>query len=561
MFITNPEQSFIGKTLGDDYQIEKFLGKGGVSHVFQAYDKALDRRVAIKIITLRGERAGEWMERFKREGRAIGKLSHHPNIITIHRYGTSDSIHYLVMEMIEGESLAYQIAQYRYEQRYMSYVNVLQIIRQVATALDYAHQNNVIHRDVKPSNIMMEAQTERAILLDFGLAFNVGGESSPGTAFGTPRYMAPEQVISARQVSPQSDIYSLGIVTYELLTNETPFDEESPISMALSHVNQTTPSPRHFRPELSEDVAQIILKSLAKKPENRYASASDFVDELTTALINESVLSWDHIDTLETFSPQADPDPSITAINSDTPPLSAVAVIPDKAPILLPSDDTFDQKAPHRHRLRLLFMAAAMLLCVLLSVWLLSRETNKISSNDLPLPIVNITATISPFPPTPTYNPIGSNDGDFLLIYNENYLQLFNGSAYAFDIRGLRFALPDGKDHFDSFYFGNSTTSNYASGKCVTIGLISQRSTITTPDYCREIKPALLYTNKRQFSFYWVWDLSTTFNTFYVILDDPAIDDATLADSSLDDIHLATCDITAHRCTFSLPEARIIQPK
>lgn len=280
----------INKTLGD-YHIDRLIAKGGMGKVYEATDGQLDRKVAVKVITLEEEVADELMDRFQREARVIGQLDAHPNIVTIYRYGKEEGLHYIAMKYIQGQSLADYMRDLRTARKNIPIEEMLYILRQVAAALDYAHEKGVIHRDVKPANIMLEDDPmrpghKRAVLMDFGLVLRVNNTMTAGSAFGTPRYISPEQAISSAQASRQSDIYSLGVVVYEMVAGKPPFDdEETPIAVALSHVTKPPPNPKGLRPEISDEVVAVLMKVLAKKPEDRYQTATYFIAALEKALL------------------------------------------------------------------------------------------------------------------------------------------------------------------------------------------------------------------------------------------------------------------------------------
>ncbi|HLA43774.1 MAG TPA: serine/threonine-protein kinase, partial [Aggregatilineales bacterium] len=282
----------IGKRLGD-YTLSRLIAKGGMGRVYVADDSQLGRQVAVKVITLDEDLADEIMERFQREAQVIGRLDDHPNIITIHRYGKEKGHHYIAMKYIRGQSLADYLELLRTKKEFIEWDEMLPILRQVAAALDYAHIHGVIHRDIKPANIMLDQSPSQpgqkiAILMDFGLVMQLDNNMTSGTAFGTPRYIAPEQAISSTDACAQSDIYSLGVVVFEMLAGQTPFDsDDSPVAVALSHVTKQPPSPRLFRPDLPESVVPVIMKVLAKKPEDRYQTTAGFVDALQLALIGK----------------------------------------------------------------------------------------------------------------------------------------------------------------------------------------------------------------------------------------------------------------------------------
>ncbi|MBZ0308519.1 MAG: serine/threonine protein kinase, partial [Anaerolineae bacterium] len=286
--------SLIGKTI-DNYTINRLIAKGGMGRVYEAVEKGSNRKIALKVLALEEERASEIMERFQREAQSLGRLESHPNIVTIYRYGEVEGIHYIAMQLIEGVSLAEYYNELKNKGKYIESGELLHIVKQVVNALDYAHERGVIHRDIKPGNIMLETDPKtgqkRAILMDFGLVMQLDTQTTAGVptlglAFGTPRYIAPEQAISSQQASPQSDIYSLAVVVFELLAGRPPFDDsDTPMSVALSHINKKPPSPRDFRAEVSDSVSRVVLKALEKEPKNRYATAIEFYTALEDAYL------------------------------------------------------------------------------------------------------------------------------------------------------------------------------------------------------------------------------------------------------------------------------------
>jgi serine/threonine protein kinase len=276
----------IGKKLGD-YTIESLLGQGGMARVYRGYDSKLDRHAAVKIIEqnlIDSEEEAEYRERFLREARAIAKLNH-PRIVSIFQFGQFESSYYMAMGFIAGFDLHQIIKEYNKNSKLMNHSQVLRIIRDVADALDYAHGQGVVHRDVKPSNIMITADGH-AVLTDFGLALN-SQEGTIGNTFGSVHYIAPEQAVSSAHAVAQSDLYGLGVILFELLTGKVPFEDSSAMSVALKHISDPPPPPSSINPKISEQVEEVILKALIKDPLKRYATGNDFVWALEGAFVSD----------------------------------------------------------------------------------------------------------------------------------------------------------------------------------------------------------------------------------------------------------------------------------
>lgn len=272
----------LGKQLGD-YKILGLLGQGGMARVYRGYDENLARYAAVKVFDtylVADDELAEYQARFQREARAIARLRH-PQIVGVYQFGQSDNLHYMAMVFIEGRDLRYILKEHAAHNTRMSFIDILRIITDVASALDYAHREGVIHRDVKPSNIMVMADGH-AILTDFGLALNVP-EGTIGTTFGSVHYIAPEQAVSSARAVPQSDLYSLGVVLYEMLTGRVPFEDASAMSVALKHLSDTPPLPSQLNPEIAPAVEAMVMRSLDKEPKERYQNGSDMVRALEIA--------------------------------------------------------------------------------------------------------------------------------------------------------------------------------------------------------------------------------------------------------------------------------------
>ncbi len=269
-----------GDILGP-YRIERELGRGGAAIVYLAWHQRLERPVALKVLYehLRGDT--DFVERFLFEARAAARLNH-PNIITVHDAGHIDGIDYIAMAYVDGETLADIL---RRVPGPLPTDFVLSVVGQVAAALDYAHQRGIVHRDIKPSNILVQ-ENGHVLLTDFGIAHAArfaGQITQTGMVLGTPEYMSPEQA-AGLAVDGRSDVYSLGIVAYHLLTGQPPFRGETPQATLYAHIHQPLPDPRHLNPALPPAISTVLAMVTAKAPERRYPTATAFAQALALAL-------------------------------------------------------------------------------------------------------------------------------------------------------------------------------------------------------------------------------------------------------------------------------------
>ncbi len=274
------DDPLIGRRLAN-FRIERVLGRGGMAQVYYGQDIKLQRPVAIKVIDARYRSKPSYAQRFVKEARAVAGWRHE-NIIQIYYADDEDGLYYYVMEYIDGQDLANLLSTYAAEGKLMPPDDVLRVARSLAGALDYAHRHGVIHRDVKPSNVLVSKEG-RVILGDFGLALDMQ-EGSSGEVFGTPHYISPEQARRSADVVPESDLYSLGVILFEMLTGVVPFDDESPTSVALQHITQPPPLPRSINPQLNLETQAVLLKALNKTPGERYHSGAALVSALEKAL-------------------------------------------------------------------------------------------------------------------------------------------------------------------------------------------------------------------------------------------------------------------------------------
>lgn len=284
--VTNAEASeskdpLIGKQLGD-YRLSSVLATGGMARIYKAMDYKLQRHAAVKVLAAEeAENDKTLTKRFQREARAVAALEH-DNIITIYQFGEQEGVYFLAMKLVKGKDLAQEFKRLKKVGQKMDIRRGLRILSQVASALDYAHKADVIHRDIKPSNILLD-EDDKAILTDFGLVLRNSVETTMGTAFGTPRYIAPEQAISSNKALPQSDIYSLAVIIYEMLVGETPFTGESPMEIALSHISDPVPPPRSKDKSIPEAAERELLRALDKDPEKRHRTATELVRAIQRA--------------------------------------------------------------------------------------------------------------------------------------------------------------------------------------------------------------------------------------------------------------------------------------
>lgn len=268
----------IGKTLGP-YRILEQIGVGGMSTVYKAYQPSMDRYVAVKILPHYLSQDPEFARRFQREARAIARLEH-AHILPVHDYGEYEGIAYIVMRYVEAGTLKERMAQGP-----LPLDEIDRLVGQIGGALDYAHRLGVIHRDVKPGNVLMDAQGD-TYLSDFGLARMMETTqqlTASGVGVGTPAYMSPEQGQGVK-VDHRSDIYSLGVILYEMITGHVPYEAETPMGVVLKHISDPLPLPRTIVPNVPEAVEKVILKALAKDPAGRFQTAGEMVEALDIAV-------------------------------------------------------------------------------------------------------------------------------------------------------------------------------------------------------------------------------------------------------------------------------------
>ncbi|MCA9965507.1 MAG: serine/threonine protein kinase [Anaerolineales bacterium] len=266
--MTKQEQVLNGR-----YRLIKRIGSGGMSIVYQAQDMSLGRLVAIKMLheSLTGDEG--FLRRFQREAHAAANLSH-PNIVTVHDIGQDGYKHYIVMEYVDGRTLKQIIRDYKKQGQTMPISRALQLVVQICSGIGYAHRSNLVHCDVKPQNILV-TRDDRVKVADFGIAQALSEAThhdQPSRVWGTPQYFSPEQA-QGHPTTPASDVYAIGVVLYEMLTGELPFQADSHTALALKHIQEHPPLASDLNPAVPPQLDQIINKVLAKEPAGRYRTA------------------------------------------------------------------------------------------------------------------------------------------------------------------------------------------------------------------------------------------------------------------------------------------------
>jgi Tol biopolymer transport system component/tRNA A-37 threonylcarbamoyl transferase component Bud32 len=419
--------NLIGTNLGP-YRIVEQIGQGGMATVYKAYEPALDRYVAIKVLPQYFVHDPDFSARFDREAKAVARLNH-PNVLPIYSFGQEGGLSYIAMRYVGEGTLKDRLGQP------LDLEAALGILRQIGQALDYAHRQGIIHRDVKPSNVLIaEGHTQApggenwALLADFGLARMVESSSQltkSGVGVGTPAYMSPEQGQGIR-VDARSDLYSLGVVLYEMLTGRVPYEAETPMAVVLKHITAPLPMPRSLNPAFPEAAERVILKAMAKNPGDRFQTAQEMVEALARALEETTMLGWPPEE-----EPEAEPiPPAETATPAEALPVEEqpteampvqapdVEVSPAEMPVIeTPPTEALSVEArparvPFVKRVPLWAWGAIGLVVVLIAVggvliatggWLHPAGREQAVPTDTSAPISRATSTSRP--PTPAPEP------------------------------------------------------------------------------------------------------------------------------------------------------------
>jgi len=318
-----------GTTLGP-YRILEQVGKGGMATVYKAYHAALARNVAIKVLPAYLAEDAVFRERFRAEAITVAKLRH-PNILAVHDFGEENSVHYIVTEFVDGGTLADQLGSA------LPVDYVARMLAPVASALDYAHAREVVHRDVKPSNVLI-SRDGTPVVSDFGLARMMMGSlprlTQTGAMVGTPEYMAPEQA-AGEDSGPAADRYALAVIAYEMLVGAVPYSADTPMATLIAHLHKPLPLPRERNPRLTEPVEQVLLRGLAKDPGDRFATAGELIRALEAAgAAPAGAMAWQVADPAAGVAPPA-PAPAQPRPTPQAP-LPATPAPPTPAPAAAP---------------------------------------------------------------------------------------------------------------------------------------------------------------------------------------------------------------------------------
>jgi serine/threonine-protein kinase len=381
------------------YRLLEQIGEGGMATVYRALDTRLGRTVAVKVLHPEYARDQPFLQRFQQEAEFAASLGAHPNIVAIYDIGSEGGIPYIVMELIEGESLKEMIS----ERAPFTVIEAFGIGRQVALALDFAHKRGLVHRDIKPQNIVVTADGT-AKVTDFGIAQSVSASqlTRTGMVIGTVHYFSPEQA-QGRQALPASDIYSLGVILYEMLTAHLPFDADNSIGVAMKHVHEEPPSPLTYNSTLPSAAVATVMRALAKDPELRYRDAAEFASALANPLAVESLGTT----ALNPIVPKVPPEPTAVIAEEPVEPVVSKVVREPVVRRVPPARTAAAASNPWRTTWLVLAGFLAVLLIGLIAFLLAGKIFGASGSSPTATPSPSATPTHTPTPkPKPTKTPV-----------------------------------------------------------------------------------------------------------------------------------------------------------
>jgi eukaryotic-like serine/threonine-protein kinase len=364
------------------YRIVRKLGSGGMANVYLAEDEELGRRVAIKILNDRYANDEDFIERFRREAKSAASLSH-PNIVSIYDRGEAEGTYYIAMEVIEGRSLKELVL----TRGPLPITDAIHYARQMLEALRFAHRHGIIHRDIKPHNTLIGEQGLK--VTDFGIArYGPSQMTEAGSIMGTAQYLSPEQARGA-PVTASSDLYSVGIVLYEMLTGRVPFTGDSAIEIAMKHLNDWPKPPSKLRPEIPEDIDNIVLRALAKAPEDRYQSAEEFIEDLdrVEAGLPLSMETSEAATALMTVAPVG---ASTEILSEDATRVAGPRTTrPARRPPYPPAYPRYEEPPPKRRRFGPWLLVLALLAAAALAGWYVYTQIqDQLESSTVTVPLV-----------------------------------------------------------------------------------------------------------------------------------------------------------------------------
>ncbi|RME98096.1 MAG: serine/threonine protein kinase, partial [Chloroflexi bacterium] len=319
--------SWIGHTISGRYKIESLLGQGGMSSVYKATDPNLRRTVAVKLIHPHLSSDEQFVRRFEQEAAAVAQLRH-PNIIQVFDFNHDGDVYYMVLEFIPGETLQDRLKSLNDSNRQFELADTVKIMATICDAVAYAHDKGMIHRDLKPANVMLNPNGQ-PVLMDFGVAKMLGTaqHTATGAIIGTAKYMSPEQARGERP-DARTDIYSLGVMLFEMITGAAPFDDESTVSILMKHVTEEPPDINQIKADIPPGLAAVVKRALAKDRNDRYQSAAEMAAALRAVDLAEQPLP--------AAAPVPQPDPDKTVLQT---PGAHTSVVPPSASLPSPTSN------------------------------------------------------------------------------------------------------------------------------------------------------------------------------------------------------------------------------
>jgi serine/threonine protein kinase len=534
--MSTERDSLIGLEV-DGYLIETPIDEEGMARVYRAYDARLARYVAFKAIEpLWAIIDSEYTQRFEKEARAIAQLQH-PHIVTVYRFGKVVNLHYMAMQYVDGADLAWILDDYARRGELMPHEDIQRIIAEIASALDYAHSKGVLHRDVRPANLMLD-QDGHAFLTNFGLSL-VQSEDTLAETSSLPYYVAPEQAMNLEEAVPQSDQYSLGIMIFQMLTGKLPFQSKSPADVALAHMNELPPSPRQYNRDLHPAFSTVLGGALEKKPQHRYPTCSALASDLETILklqmeqpaVPARLSKLSIADRVGTFRDEH-PIPAAPTIPIATKVQTVPETEPDEQPTL--------PIQPKRRRWKWAELAAAVVVEIMVAVTAffiitLLRTASNTSPPPVtpvlsPLPAATLALVASPFPtlsPSIAATPFVSDGLPVRFLYDANAFYWMNDSSETINAAAITFERVNGTEHFEGSRFAYFFMEP---GRCMQI-MFADVALIGCPESRR---PNAYFTPTRTQGV----DFWTGSGQFRVLWNG---------------IEIAVCDISAGQCRANIP--------